>query len=294
MQVGAIFPQTEIGNDPIAIRDYAQAAEALGYRHILAYDHVLGAGLAGRPGWRGPYNSDTPFHEPFVLFAYLAGQTRTIGFTTGVIVLPQRQTALVAKQAAALDVLSGGRLRLGVGTGWNEVEYQALGENFGNRGARSEEQIAVLRALWSAPVVTFHGRWHTIEAAGINPLPLQRPIPLWIGGYVNAVIERAGRLADGWFPAGPPNDQARANVERLRAAAAAAGRAADAVGIEARLSLNQTPEGAAATFAAGWSALGATHLSVNTMGMGFRSPQQHIDALRRMAATLGVLPASSL
>lgn len=289
MQIGVVFPQTEIGSDPIAIRDYAQAAEALGYRHILAYDHVLGAGLAKRPSWSGPYNSETPFHEPFVLFAYLAGQTRTIGFTTGVIILPQRQTALVAKQAAALDVLSGGRLRLGVGTGWNEVEYQALGEDFKTRGARSEEQIAVLRALWTQPLVTFHGRWHTIEDAGINPLPVQRPIPLWIGGYVPAVLERAGRLADGWFPAGAPNEKARANIELLRAAAVAAGRDPAALGVEPRLSLAQQPEAEWRTFSEGWRALGATHLSISTMGMGLAAPQDHIDALTAAAEVLGVM-----
>ena len=203
MQVGVVFPQTEIGSDPGAIREYAQAAEALGYRHILAYDHVLGAGLANRPDWRGPYNSATPFHEPFVLFAFLAGLTRALEFVPGVIILPQRQTALVAKQAAALSVLSGGRLRLGVGIGWNPVEYQALGESFSNRGARLEEQIAVLRALWAEPVVRFAGRWHTIDDAGINPLP-PRPIPLWIGASADAALDRAGRLGDGWFPQRAP------------------------------------------------------------------------------------------
>lgn len=287
MQIGVVFPQTEIGTDPSAIREYAQAAEALGFRHILAYDHVLGAGLASRPDWRGPYNSATPFHEPFVLFAYLAGVTRAIEFVPGVIILPQRQTALVAKQAAALDVLSGGRLRLGVGIGWNEVEYQALGENFGNRGARMEEQIAVLRALWTEPVVTFHGRWHTIEAAGINPLPV-RPIPLWVGGSADAALDRAGRVADGWFPQRAPDDQARAMIERFRAAAAAAGRDPGALGIEARLSLNATPEAEWAAFADSWRALGATHISVNTMGAGLASPQAHIDAIGRAAAALGV------
>ena len=196
MRLGVVFPQTEIGADPAAIRDYAQAVQAMGYRHILIYDHVLGASTASRPEWRGAYTSETLFHEPFVLYGYLAALTN-LELVTGVIILPQRQTALVAKQAAEVDVLSGGRLRLGVGVGWNEVEYQGLNESFHNRGARCDEQIAVLRALWTQPVVTFHGRWHHIEEAGIKPLPVQQPIPIWIGGHSEAALKRAGRLGDG-------------------------------------------------------------------------------------------------
>ncbi|HEU5100720.1 MAG TPA: LLM class F420-dependent oxidoreductase [Roseiflexaceae bacterium] len=282
MRIGVVFPQTEFGDDPIAIRDYAQAAEQMGYQHLLIYDHVLGASTASRPDWRGPYTSDTPFHEPFVLFGYLAGVTRQLELVTGVIILPQRQTALVAKQAAEVDVLSVGRLRLGVGIGWNDVEYQALGENFHNRGARLEEQIALLRALWTQPVLSFKGRWHTIEDAGIKPLPVQRPIPIWIGATADAGIDRAGRIGDGWFPQRRPDDTARAQVERLRQAAAAAGRPADALGLEARLSISQVPQAEWARYAEGWRSLGATHLCVNTMGAGLRSPQGHIDALRRV------------
>jgi probable F420-dependent oxidoreductase len=288
MRIGVVFPQTEIGDDPIAIRDYAQAAEQLGYQHLLIYDHVLGASTANRPDWRGAYTSDTLFHEPFVLFGYLAGLTKRIELVTGVIILPQRQTALVAKQAAEVDVLSGGRLRLGVGIGWNEVEYQALGEDFHNRGARMEEQIAMLRALWTQPVVTFHGRWHQIEAAGIKPLPIQRPIPIWIGATADSAIERAGRISDGWFPQRRPDDQARAMLDRLRQAAVAAGRAADALGVEARLSISQVPEAEWTRYVEDWRGLGATHLCVNTMGAGLRSPQDHIDALRRVKDALGV------
>jgi probable F420-dependent oxidoreductase len=288
MRIGVVFPQTEIGDDPIAIRDYAQAAEQLGYQHLLIYDHVLGASTANRPDWRGAYTSDTLFHEPFVLFGYLAGLTKRIELVTGVIILPQRQTALVAKQAAEVDVLSGGRLRLGVGIGWNEVEYQALGEDFHNRGARMEEQIAMLRALWTQPVVTFHGRWHQIEAAGIKPLPIQRPIPIWIGATADSAIERAGRISDGWFPQRRPDDQARAMLDRLRQAAVAAGRAADALGVEARLSISQVPEAEWTRYVEDWRGLGATHLCVNTMGAGLRSPQDHIHALRRVKDALGV------
>ncbi|HJZ46499.1 MAG TPA: LLM class F420-dependent oxidoreductase [Roseiflexaceae bacterium] len=288
MRIGVVFPQTEIGDDPIAIRDYAQAAEQLAYQHILVYDHVLGASTANRPNWRGAYTSDTLFHEPFVLFGYLAGLTKRVELVTGVIVLPQRQIALVAKQAAEVDVLSGGRLRLGVGIGWNEVEYQALGENFHNRGARMEEQITVLRALWTEPVVTFQGRWHQIEEAGIKPLPIQRPIPIWIGATADAGIERAGRIGEGWFPQRAPDEIARAQVETLLQAAAAAGRAPEALGIEARLSIGQVRESEWARFAESWRELGATHLGVNTMGAGLRSPQDHIDALRRAKDALGV------
>lgn len=288
MRIGVVFPQTEIGNDPIAIRDYAQAVEAIGYSHILIYDHVIGASTAVRPNWRGPYTSDTPFHEVFVLFGYFAAITRQVELVTGVLILPQRQTALVAKQAAEVDVLSGGRMRLGVGIGWNEVEYQVLNENFRNRARRSEEQITVLRALWSAPVIDFQGRWHTIEAAGINPLPVRRSIPIWIGGSVEATLQRTARLGDGWFPQRGPDDTARGMVERLRQYTLEAGRPVESVGIEARLSIAQVPESGWVQYVEGWRALGATHLCVNTMGAGFTSPQQHIDALRRAAAALGV------
>ena len=177
MKVGVVFPQTEIGADPTAVKDYAQASEDLGFSHLLAYDHVLGANPASRPDWRAPYSHLDMFHEPFVLFGYLAGLTQRIELVTGIIILPQRQTVLVAKQAAALDVLSKGRLRLGIGIGWNAVEYEALGEDFKNRGRRSEEQIDVLRKLWTQQLVTYNGQWHKITDAGINPLPVQRPIP---------------------------------------------------------------------------------------------------------------------
>jgi probable F420-dependent oxidoreductase len=287
MQIGAIFPQTEIGDNPAVVREYAQAVEELGYTYILAYDHVLGAGLASRPGWRGPYSSDTLFHEPLTLFAYLAAITQRVRLVSGVIILPQRQTALVAKQAAEVDVLSSGRLRLGIGVGWNPVEYQALGEDFATRGARSEEQIAVLRALWTQPTVTFNGRWHQIEDAGIKPLPVQRPIPIWIGGGAEATLRRAGRIGDGWFPQMAPDERAEAMVERLRRYTREAERAESAVGIEARLSVGQVGEDQWAHYADAWRALGATHLGVNTMNAGLDSPADHIAMLRRVIESLG-------
>jgi len=199
MRIGAVFPQTEIGADPGAVRAWAEAVEELGFRHVVAFDHVLGAGTAGRPGWYG-YTSEDLFHEVFVLFGYLAGITRTLELVTGVLVLPQRQTALVAKQAAEVDVLSGGRLRLGVGIGWNRVEYDALGATFTDRGARSAEQVEVLRALWAEPTVTYQGRWHRIEDAGILPRPVRGRIPVWFGGNAEPVLRRAGELGDGWLP----------------------------------------------------------------------------------------------
>ncbi len=288
MRIGAIFPQLEIGSDPVAIRDYAQAVEGMGYRHILIYDHVLGAAVAQRPDWRGPYTHESQFHEPFVLYGYLAGLTRAIELVTGVIILPQRQTALVAKQAAEVDVLSGGRLRLGVGVGWNAVEFEGLGEDFGTRGARIEEQIAVMRALWTEPVVTFEGRWHRIPEAGINPLPTQRPIPVWIGGMAETVLRRTGRIGDGWFPQRPPDGELRAMIERLHGYAREAGRAPGAIGIEGRLSVAQVPESGWADYARAYRDLGATHMGVNTMGAGLASPQDHIAALRRVQEAIGL------
>jgi probable F420-dependent oxidoreductase len=281
MRIGVVFPQNEITQDPVAVRDYAQAAEELGYTHILSYDHVVGADTRTRPDWRGPYNLHSLFHEPFVLYGYLAGLTRSIEFVTGILILPQRQTVLVAKQAAEVDVLSGGRFRLGVGIGWNEVEYQALNEDFHNRGRRSEEQVAVLRALFTQESVTFHGRWHHIEAAGINPMPVQRPIPIWLGGSVEATVKRVAAIGDGWFPQMKPNDDARRALDLLRSSAQQAGRDPAQIGIEARVSVGGLSPDDWLAEARGWKELGATHLGVNTMKAGFDSPQAHIDAIRR-------------
>ena len=287
MRVGVVFPQTEIGADPVSIRDYAQAAESLGYDHLLAYDHVLGANPDSRPGWTGYRHTDM-FHEPFVLFSYLAGITQKIEFVSGIIILPQRQTVLVAKQTAALDVLSGGRLRLGIGIGWNPVEYEALGENFHNRGRRSEEQIDVLRQLWTNELVSYEGRWHKITDAGLNPLPVQRPIPVWFGGTSDVVMRRLARIGDGWFPQRfGPDELGRENFEKLRAYVREAGRDPSEVGIEPRISVSQGDPDAWVEEASAWKKLGATHLSVNTMGAGFSSPQDHIDAIARFKQAVG-------
>jgi probable F420-dependent oxidoreductase len=288
MKLGAVFPQLESGADPIAIRDYAQAVEGMGYNHLLIYDHVLGASTATRPDWSGPYSSESVFHEPFVLYGYLAGLTKTLELVTAVIILPQRQTALVAKQAAEVDLLSGGRLRLGVGVGWNAVEYEGLNEQFGNRGARSEEQIALLRQLWAEPVVSFKGRWHTIDHAGINPLPPRRSIPIWIGGYSEATLQRVGAMGDGWFPWRAPNEDMRAQIGRLHDYARAAGRDPAAIGLEPQLTVGRLPEQEWEGYVSGWQQLGATHLCVNTMGAGLRSLDEHIATLRTVKERLGL------
>ena len=288
MRIGVTFPQTEFGNDPGALRDYAQAVEGLGFRHFLAYDHVLSADTTHRPDWSGPYSLAHPFHEVFVLLGFVAGVTTTLELVTGVLILPQRQTALVAKQAAEVDVLSGGRLRLGVGVGWNEIEYDGLGKDFTDRGARSEEQIELLRALWTNPSVDFDGRWEQIPAAGITPLPVQRPIPIWIGGYAEATLRRVGRLGDGWFPWRPPDAAMREAVARLRGYAVDAGRDPDRIGLEPQLNVGRDDPAAWRAFVAGWRDLGATHLCLTTMGNGFTRPADHLAALERAAAELGV------
>ncbi len=286
MLPGAIFPQTEIGADPAVIRDYAQAVEAMGYHHLLAYEHVLGADVTNRPDWAGPYTTAHMFHEPFVLFGYLAGLTERLEFVTGVVVLPQRQTALVAKQAAEVDVLTGGRFRLGVGVGWNVVEYTALGANFRDRGRREEEQIAVLRRLFAEPSVTFTGTWHEIPGAGINPLPVHRAIPIWLGGGADVVLERVARLGDGWFPQMRPEPDGRAKVAKLRELTQAAGRDPGAIGIEARLNLRGQSPAQLEEQARAWQAIGATHIGVNTMGLGLDGVGAHLAALRGVKAML--------
>jgi len=281
VKLGVVFPQSEIGNDPIVIRDYAQAAEQLGYDHVLVFDHVLGAHPDRFEKFRPPYDYRTPFHEPFVLFGYLAAVTTKLELTTGIVILPQRQTALVAKQAAAVDVLSGGRMRLGVGIGWNHVEYEALRENFHNRGRRVEEQIALMRRLWTEELVDFDGRYDNVHQAGICPLPVQRPIPVWMGGGADAVLRRVARIADGWFPQFQPGPRAAETVELLRGYIRDAGRSAGDVGIEGRISLSNTPADAWVATLHGWRDLGATHVSFNTMNAGLASPRDHIDAVRR-------------
>jgi probable F420-dependent oxidoreductase len=287
MKIGAVFPQLEIGTDPAVVRGWTETVESAGYTHVVAFDHVLGASPENRPGWTG-YTDKSLFHEVFVLFGYLAAITTNLELVTGVLVLPQRQTALVAKQAAEVDVLSRGRLRLGVGIGWNPVEYQALGVPFEQRGARLTEQVDVLRKLWAEPVVTYHGKFHEIVEAGLNPLPPRRSIPIWFGGGAEAVLRRTGRIGDGWMPQSPPDDEARKKVERLRAYAAEAGRDPAEVEIEPRLTLGDVPEKDWGAFAEAWHELGATHLCVNTMKLGLAKPEDHAAVLRDVLPLLQV------
>jgi probable F420-dependent oxidoreductase len=286
MRIGVVFPQTEIGADPAVVRAYAVAVEELGYAHILAYDHVVGADPAAHPGWSGPYNVDSPFHEPFVLYGYLAAIT-SLELVTGVIILPQRQTALVAKQAAEVDLLTEGRFRLGVGLGWNPVEYEALGKDFSDRGRRITEQVDLLRRLWTEPVVTFCGRYERITAAGLAPLPVQRPIPIWFGAWSERALRRAGRLADGWFPQGRPGPEVDKAIAVVRGAAEAAGRDPDAIGMEGRVGLTHGVNEAVRQ-AHAWQERGATHVGVNTMGMGATGVDGHIAVLAAVAEELGL------
>ncbi len=290
MQIGVTVPITEIGADFGGLRDYIQAAEDLGYAHVRILDHVLGADPQFHPEVpEFPYTHQSYIHEPFTLMGYLASITKKVQLVTGILILPQRQTALVAKQGAEVDVLSGGRLRLGVGIGWNPVEYEALGENFHNRGRRSEEQIALLRMLWTQDVVDFTGRWHRVTHAGVNPLPVQRPIPVWCGAGRGSspippdpVLRRIGRLADGWFPMFPPGEAGQGAIEQVQDYAREAGRDPASIGIEGRINIGpDTGPEDWVTEVKAWEEMGASHLAVGVRGAGAISPHQHIDGIRK-------------
>jgi len=287
VQIGVIYPQTELATDPQTVRAYVRKVEELGYRHVEVYDHVLGADPAVHTGWAGPYDVDTTFHEPFVFFGFVAAITQ-LELVTGIVIGPQRQTALLAKQAAEVDILSEGRLRLGLGAGWNRVEYEALGQDFSTRGKRLEEQIGLLRRLWTERSVTHEGTFDTIVGAGLAPLPVQRPIPIWIGGLSPAALRRIGRVADGWFPRvdpGPELDEARAIIT---AAAAKAGRDPAAIGMDGRVKQGARGTDELVSDVQRWRDAGATHVSVDTMGFGLSGLDAHLDALARAGVALGV------
>ena len=281
MELCAFFPTRDIGNDPAKIRDWAQAAEDLGYDWIEVPDHVLGVNAASRPDWSGPYGHTDPFHETFVTLGFLAAATRRIGLASGILILPQRQTALVAKQAAEADVLSGGRLRLGVGVGWNAVEYECLGMDWSTRGARQSEQIALMKRLWTEELVTFQGRFDRIIDAGLNPMPVQRPIPVWLGGSSDATLKRAARLGDGWMPIMPPGDEAKRKLDGLRGHLEAAGRDPAGFGIEAWLRMHSDDPQQWSAAVEGWRALGASKVMLYPM---YRIPEfaRQVETLRLM------------
>ncbi|SDB17668.1 LLM class F420-dependent oxidoreductase [Bauldia litoralis] len=299
MKIGALFPQFEIGLDPVSIRDFSQAADDLGYTHLTSFDQIIGLNKKSRPDWKYVHDAEDMFHEIFVLFGYLAAVTTRIEFVTGILVLPMRGTALVAKQAAEVDVLSNGRLRLGIGVGVKPEEFEACGEDFGNRGKRVDEQIDVLRKLWTSDLITYEGEYHRIEDGGINPLPIQRPIPIWIGGISKAAIRRTAQLGDGWLPNFQADDLGKRSIDAMREMAVSYGRDPDTIGIEATMTIiDRTPE-ELRTEIDDWRRIGATHITINTMPErwveeekrwnkaaigGLANPQAHIDAVRAFHA----------
>ena len=284
MQVGAVFPfpLTEIGSDPATLREYVSAAESVGYEHLSFPDHVIGVDPNRPGGWQAPYTHESPIHEPLITLSFIAAITERIELSTGILILPQRQTVLVAKQAAELDLLCGGRFILGVGTGWNAVEYEVLGKDFHNRGRRMEEQVALLRALWDEQSISFEGRWHHVIKAGINPLPPRRDIPIWMGGSHERVLDRVGRIGDGWFPLRIEVSAVESGIERIRSIAREAGRDPDAIGVQGSITTG-IDVGEQVEQAKRLEAAGATHVALFTSNQGLTSAQQHIDAIRAFA-----------
>jgi len=275
MKLGAAFPSTEVSGDPDAVRRFVRAIDELGFDHIMVPDHVVKASLKDRdPPVFGPYTEEHSFHDPFVLFSFMAALTDRLEFVSGVLVLPQRQTALVAQQAADVDLLSRERLRLGVGVGWSPVEYAALGQDFRTRGKRIEEQIGLLRRLWSEPLVEFKGRFDSIDRAATNPRP-KRLIPLWLGGQSEAAYERAARVADGFIHAN--GKDAPAGLERVRQHMREQGRNEAAFGQEllTQFARNATE---AAEELLGWRDLGGTHGSAPSTAKGLGGDiEAHIE-----------------
>jgi probable F420-dependent oxidoreductase len=282
MKLGAVFPQTEISAKPEDIRRYITEVEAMGYDFLLAYDHVLGANPEREGGWTGPYTHKSQFHEVFTLCAYAAAITSKIELAIGVLVLPQRQAVLAAKQAAQVDIFSGGRFRLGVGVGWNKVELEGMGENFGNRGKRVAEQVRLMQRLWTEELVKFDGDYHKIDDAGLNPLPVQRPIPVWFGGRADAMIERMAELGAGWMAGGINPTAASDILKNLHEALKAQGRNPDDFGLDPFLPMSRLPNGEHEAYIEAWRQLGATHLSIVTMGQDFKDIDEHLEQLSQL------------
>jgi probable F420-dependent oxidoreductase len=285
MDIGVVFPQTELGGDRGAVRAYGEAVSELGYSHVATYDHVLGGDTAVHGDLGGPYGITDTFHEPLVMFGYLAGFTE-LAFATSILIGPQRQTALLAKQAAEVDILCQGRFRLGLGIGWNKIEYDALGMSFGERGAILEEQVGVLRRLWTEESVTVDGRFHHITGAGLAPPPVQRPIPIWIGAYAPAALRRVGRIADGWFPQVRPGGGLEEALEIIAAGAHEVGRDLSGLAFEGRVDYATGDLDRMAGHAQRWREAGASHLSVNTMRAGCTGVDEHIAGLAAVAGAL--------
>lgn len=286
MNVGVVFPQTEIDATRDDITTFLDAVQAAGFDHLLAYDHVLGADPESHPQWSGPYPLHDPFHEVLTLFGFVAGRI-DVELVSAVLVLPQRQTVLVAKQAAQLDIMSNGRLRLGVGTGWNEIEYRALGTSFQPRGQRIEEQVGLLRRLWTEPSLHFQGDHEVVDGAGLVPRPMQQPIPIWMGGGSTAtVLDRIGRLADGWMPSSAPGQKMRAAFDAIKRAAASAQRDPDSIGLQGGIPVVGATSDEILERVDRWRQLGASHVAVNTLGGGLRDVGEHVDELLRVASIL--------
>jgi probable F420-dependent oxidoreductase len=285
VQIGAVLAQNELGPDVAALRDYAQGVQDLGYSFVVVTDHVVGADASDHPRLDRVYPIETYLREPLILGAFLAGVAPRLGFLTSVIILPQRQTVLTAKQAADLDVLSNGRLRLGVGIGWNPIEYQALGMRFSTRARRFEEQIDLMRRLWTERVVRYAGHFDTVDAAGINPRPIQQPIPVWIGASAETAVKRATRIADGYLPLRPLEGGWQATVDKVRGWLSEAERDPSTFGIEGRLDAGKGDADDWLRTIEMWRHLGASHLSVSTSGVG--GPQAHVNRLREIRQMVG-------
>ncbi|MGI9615844.1 MAG: LLM class F420-dependent oxidoreductase [Acidimicrobiales bacterium] len=285
MQLGAVLPHNEIGTDPAAIKAYLQGVEDLGMTHLLIYDHVMGADPDREGGYSGPYDKDTAFHEPFTFFAFAAAVTTSIDLVTTVMILPQRQTVLVAKQAAEVALLSNNRLRLGVGTGWNKVEYQALNEEFTNRGRRQEEQVDLMRTLWTSESFSYDGKYHTVDRASITPRPTE-PVPIWFGGSAPALLERCGRLGDGWMPLGGANDKSAALLDQIKEHRLAAGKTMDGFGVQAQAQWGGGNPDRWRSHAERWRDIGATHMAVATHNAGPTDVDGHLARIAEYQAAV--------
>ena len=279
MEIGAVFPHNEIGTDPQAIKDYAQGAEELGVTHLLIYDHVLGADRDRPGGFEGPYDKDVAFHEPFTTFAFIAAVTKKLDMITTVMILPQRQTVLVAKQAAELAILSNNRFKLGIGVGWNAVEYTGLNENFKNRGKRQEEQVELMRLLWESEVLEYKGDYHHIDKASINPRP-SKSVPIWFGGGAPQLIERCAHLGDGWIPLMGPNEAARKTLAAIKEKRESKGLDWDNFGVQAQAQYAGGDAERWNKHAEKWRNLGASHLAIATHNAEPTNVEGHLGRIK--------------